>query len=80
MARKILYFFTMTFIVIIVTFLTMFTESSRGMSAFINEAIEENEYDRFLAYNDYYIDTPLASLETDDFLPVLYLPSAQVPK
>jgi len=68
MARKILYFLMMTFIVIIVTFLTMFTESSKGMSAFINEAIEENKYDRFLAYNDYYIDTPLASLETDDYV------------
>lgn len=68
MAKKILFFFMMTFIVIIVTFLTMFTESSKGMSAFINKAIEENEYDRFLAYNDYYIDTPLASLETEDYV------------
>lgn len=67
MVKKILFVFMMAVIAVVVTFVTMFNESSKGMSAFINETIETGEYENFLKYNDYYINTPLATLDTEDY-------------
>lgn len=67
MIKKILFFISMAVISIVISFVTMFNESSQGMQAFINETIETKEYENFLAYNDYYISTPLTSLDTEDY-------------
>lgn len=67
MIKRILFIFMLLCLTGFISFLILFGESAESMQSLINQAISENDYTSFLAYNDYYMETPTILVETDDY-------------
>ncbi len=63
MIKKIIYVIIMLIITYFLSLIVMFNETLDSTKATINEAIKSKDFTEILAYNDYYIETPMYYFE-----------------
>ncbi len=68
MIKKIIFIIAMLVISYLLSFVVMFNETLDNTKSTINEAIESKDFTNILAYNDYYIDTPMYYYEGDGYI------------
>jgi hypothetical protein len=66
--KRIIFIIVMLLITYFLSFVVMFNETLDSTQKTINEAIKSKDFSDILAYNDYYIDTPMFYFENNDYI------------